>query len=583
MSTYGAIRRAVAEVPVIAHRLWLVLVLNLGGTAVQILIPVIVQQTLDRFVGAGDQVDIGGVAVAVGIGLVLAVVGGVMTRAGLVRLVRQASTGLSELRVNVFGHLLRRSVLHVESERRGALVSRVTSDVATLQEFMEWGGVMFLVNGTQVVASLTLMAVYEWRLAWIVAVGVVIYAASLLWFQRILRRRYDRVRERVADSLAVMGEAVNALPEVRAHGAEEVTMRRVEDVLERRFQAQFKAAHFGNVLFATAELFAAALTAMVIAVGLLIGPEGGVTAGVLLAFLFLVNLLVAPIQTLVEILDFAQSAASGLRRIVETLDAPIEIPQAVDAVDLPDGSLEVSFTDVGFSYRTGPEVLSDITVEIPSGGRIAIVGETGSGKTTFAKLLVRLLDPDRGVIAIGGVDLRRVAQASLRSRVAFVPQEGFLFTGTIADNVRYGDTAATDDDVMASLRELELDDWVGSFPSGIDTSVGERGSSLSAGERQLVALARAWISNPDVLVLDEATSAVDPALDVRLRRAIDRLTSGRTSITIAHRLATAEGAEQVLVFDRGRLVEKGTHRELIAAGGVYAGLYADWAAGTTTV
>jgi putative ABC transport system ATP-binding protein len=583
MSTYGAIRRAVAEVPVIAHRLWLVLVLNLGGTAVQILIPVIVQQTLDRFVGAGDQVDIGGVAVAVGIGLVLAVGGGVMTRAGLVRLVRQASTGLSELRVNVFGHLLRRSVLHVESERRGALVSRVTSDVATLQEFMEWGGVMFLVNGTQVVASLTLMAVYEWRLAWIVAVGVVIYAASLLWFQRILRRRYDRVRERVADSLAVMGEAVNALPEVRAHGAEEVTMRRVEDVLERRFQAQFKAAHFGNVLFATAELFAAALTAMVIAVGLLIGPEGGVTAGVLLAFLFLVNLLVAPIQTLVEILDFAQSAASGLRRIVETLDAPIEIPQAVDAVDLPDGWLEVSFTDVGFSYRTGPEVLSDITVEIPSGGRIAIVGETGSGKTTFAKLLVRLLDPDRGVIAIGGVDLRRVAQASLRSRVAFVPQEGFLFTGTIADNVRYGDTAATDDDVMASLRELELDDWVGSFPSGIDTSVGERGSSLSAGERQLVALARAWISNPDVLVLDEATSAVDPALDVRLRRAIDRLTSGRTSITIAHRLATAEGAEQVLVFDRGRLVEKGTHRELIAAGGVYAGLYADWAAGTTTV
>jgi putative ABC transport system ATP-binding protein len=583
MSTYGAIRRAVAEVPVIAHRLWLVLVLNLGGTAVQILIPVIVQQTLDRFVGAGDQVDIGGVAVAVGIGLVLAVVGGVMTRAGLVRLVRQASTGLSELRVNVFGHLLRRSVLHVESERRGALVSRVTSDVATLQEFMEWGGVMFLVNGTQVVASLTLMAVYEWRLAWIVAVGVVIYAASLLWFQRILRRRYDRVRERVADSLAVMGEAVNALPEVRAHGAEEVTMRRVEDVLERRFQAQFKAAHFGNVLFATAELFAAALTAMVIAVGLLIGPEGGVTAGVLLAFLFLVNLLVAPIQTLVEILDFAQSAASGLRRIVETLDAPIEIPQAVDAVDLPDGWLEVSFTDVGFSYRTGPEVLSDITVEIPSGGRIAIVGETGSGKTTFAKLLVRLLDPDRGVIAIGGVDLRRVAQASLRSRVAFVPQEGFLFTGTIADNVRYGDTGATDDDVMASLRELELDDWVGSFPSGIDTSVGERGSSLSAGERQLVALARAWISNPDVLVLDEATSAVDPALDVRLRRAIDRLTSGRTSITIAHRLATAEGAEQVLVFDRGRLVEKGTHRELIAAGGVYAGLYADWAAGTTTV
>jgi len=583
MSTWASMRRAIAEVPIIVERLWLVLVLNLGGTAVQILVPVIVQQTLDRYIGTGDRVDIGGVAAAVGLGLALAVVSGFMTRAGLVRLVRQALTGLSTLRVNVFSHLLHRSVLHVETERRGALVSRVTSDVATLQEFMEWGGVMFLVNGTQVLASLTLMAVYEWRLALVVAVGVVIYAASLLWFQRILRRRYDRVRERVADSLAIMGEAVNALPEVRAHGAEAVTMRRVGDVLERRFQAQFKAAHFGNVLFATAELFAATLTAIVIAVGLVIGPENGVSAGVLLAFLFLVNLLVAPIQTLVEILDFAQSAASGLRRIVEALDAPIEIPEAADPIELPGGSVGVSFTDIGFSYPTGPEVLSDITVDIPPGSRIAVVGETGSGKTTFAKLLVRLLDPGRGSVAIGGIDLRAVSYASLRSRVAFVPQEGFLFTGTIADNIRYGNTTATNADVAAALRELELDDWVGSFPAGIDTPVGERGSSLSAGERQLVALARAWISDPDVLVLDEATSAVDPALDVRLRRAIDHIASGRTSITIAHRLATAEGAEQVLVFDRGRLAERGTHRQLIAAGGVYAGLYRDWAAGTTTV
>ncbi|MEX1208650.1 MAG: ABC transporter ATP-binding protein [Acidimicrobiia bacterium] len=582
MSTYSAIRRAVAEVPIIVRRLWVVLLLNLGGTAVQILIPVIIQQTLDNHI-SGDQVDVGGVARWVAIGLILGVVGAVMTRFGLVRLVRQASMGLSELRVKVFSHLMRRSVLHVESDRRGALVSRVTSDVSTLQDFMEWGGVMFLVNGTQVAAALTVMAIYEWRLAAVVAAGTVVYAASLLWFQRILRRRYDRVRERVADSLAVMGEAVNALPEVRAHGAEVVTMRRVDDVLEARFRAEFKAAHFGNVLFATAELFAAALTATVVAMGLLLGPANGVSAGVLLAFLFLVNLLIGPIQTLVEILDFAQSAASGLRRIVETLDAPVEIPEAEDPVDLPTGSVGVSFRDVGFSYREGPEILSDVTVEIAPGSRIAVVGETGSGKTTFAKLLTRLLDPDRGVVAIGGVDLKQARNASLRSRVAFVPQEGFLFTGTIADNVRYGDPAASDDSVMAALRELELDDWVASFPAGIATTVGERGSSLSAGERQLVALARAWISNPDVLVLDEATSAVDPALDVRLRRAIGRLTSGRTSITIAHRLATAEGAEHVLVFDRGRLVERGTHRELMAAGGVYAGLYADWAAGTTTV
>jgi ATP-binding cassette subfamily B protein len=582
LSTYAAIRRAVAEVPIIARRLWLVLVLNLGGTAVQVLIPVIVQQTLDRYLSSAESVDVGSVAVAVAIGMVVVVVGGLMTRAGLIRLVKQASTGLSQLRVSVFSHLLRRSVLHVQAERRGALVSRVTNDLSTLQEFMEWGGVMFLVNGTQVVVAITVMALYEWRLAVIVAGGVLLYAASLLWFQKILRRRYDRVRERVADSLAVMGEAINALPEIRAHGAEAVTMTRVEDALEHRFRAEFRAAHFGNVLFSTAEVFAAALTAVVIAVGLIMGPDQGVTAGVLLAFLFLVNLLIAPVQSLVEILDFAQSAASGLRRIVDTLDAPVEIAEAADPVDLPGGPLAVSFEDVGFSYPTGAEVLSDVSVAIAPGRRVAVVGETGSGKTTFAKLLVRLLEPTRGVIRIDGIDLRDVAHASLRARVAFVPQEGFLFTGTVADNVRYGSPSATDSQVDTAFYELELDDWVATLPDGVHSPVGERGSNLSAGERQLVALVRAWISTPDLLVLDEATSAVDPALDVQLRRAISRLTSGRTSVTIAHRLATAQAADEVLVFDKGRLVQRGTHDELVGRPGVYAAMYADWATGTAT-
>ncbi len=580
LSTFAAIRRAVVEAPVIAHRLWVVLLLNLGGTASQVLIPVIVQQTLDRYLIGTERVDVGGVATAVGLGMVVVVIGGFMTRTGLVRLVKQASTGISELRVSVFAHLFRRSVLHVQTERRGALVSRVTSDLTTMQEFLEWGGVMFLINGTQVVVSLAVMAIYEWRLALIVAVGVVIYAANLMWSQRVLRRRYDRVRERVADSLAVMGEAINALPAVRAHGAERVTMDRVEGSLEQRFRAEFKAAHFGNVLFATSELFSAALTSVVIAVGLLMGPEQGITAGVLLAFLFLVNLLIAPVQTLVEILDFAQSAASGLRRVVGTLDGPIEIPEADDPVDLPSGSLGVGFENVGFKYVDGPEVLSDISMEVAAGSRVAVVGATGSGKTTFAKLLVRLLDPDRGVVRIGGVDLRDVGRKSLRARVAFVPQEGFLFSGSVADNVRYGRPGASDDEVLAACHELGLEGWLNQLSDGIDSPVGERGSSMSAGERQLVALVRAWISRPDLLLLDEATSAVDPALDVQLRGAIDRLIAGRTSMTIAHRLATAEAADDVLVFDKGRIVERGSHDRLVAAGGVYADLYADWNAGT---
>jgi putative ABC transport system ATP-binding protein len=583
MSTFSAIRRAVDEAPIMAHRLWVVLAFNMGGTAVQVLIPVIVQQTLDRYVGSTGAVDVGGVATMVGIGMGIVVVGGFMTRAGLVRLVRQASTGMSELRVLTFRHLFRRSVLHVQTERRGSLVSRVTSDVATVQEFMEWGGVMFLVNGTQVVVALAVMAVYEWRLAALVAVGIAMYAGNLLWSQKALRKRYDKVREKVADSLAVMGEAINALPAIRAHGAEVTTMVRVDDALEQRFQAQFRAAHFGNVLFSSSELFAAGLTAMVIAIGLIMGPDQGITTGVLLAFLFLVNLLIAPVQSLVEILDHAQSAASGLRRIVETLDAPVEIPEAESPVSLPEGGLDVEFTDVGFQYVDGPEILTDVNVRVAAGARIAVVGATGSGKTTFAKLLVRLLDPDRGEVRIGGVDLRQVSWASLRSRVAFVPQEGFLFTGTIADNVRYGRPEADDRQIETAFLELGLDGWLAMMPGGIHTTVGERGSSMSAGEKQLVALVRAWISRPDLLLLDEATSAVDPALDVQLRAAMDRLVRGRTSVTIAHRLATAEAADGVLVFDAGRLVAQGSHEQLVRAGGVYAALHADWETGTSVM
>ena len=462
-------------------------------------------------------------------------------------------------------------------------MSRVTSDISTVQEFTEWGGVMFVINGTQVLIALGAMAVYEWRLALLVVVAVLMYAVILLWFQRILQRNYDRVRGVVADSLAVMGEAVTALPEIRAYGVEMTMMDRVKDAFDKRFRVEFRTAAFGNLLFSTAELFAASLTAAVVAVGLILGVGGGITPGVLLAFLFLVNLLIEPVQSLVEILDFAQNAASGLRRVVEALDRPVEIAESEAPTTLPAGILGIEFSGVDFGYPSGPKVLDDVTIEIKPGQRVAVVGETGSGKTTFAKLLVRMLDPDSGVIRVGGVDLRSVAFSNLRSRVGFVPQEGFLFEGTIADNVRYGRPGAGVREVSAAFVELGLDGWVETMPAGIDTDVGSRGGNLSAGERQLVALVRAWISAPDVLVLDEATSAVDPVLDVQIRRAIDRLTAGRTSVTIAHRLATAEAADEVLVFDAGRLVERGHHLELLANDGVYAALYADWVAGTQTV
>jgi putative ABC transport system ATP-binding protein len=384
----------------------------------------------------------------------------------------------------------------------------------------------------------------------------------------------------VADSLAAVGEAISGLPVVRAYGAEDATLARVRRALDGQFRAEFRANRLGAFLFSSAELFAGLITAAVIGVGVWLGAGRGVSAGNLLAFLFLVNLLVEPVQMVVETLDLAQSAGAGVRRILGVLDTAVDVPDPVDGVDLPDGELDVDFEGVRFRYPTGPDVLSDLTVRIPDGTRVAVVGETGSGKTTFAKLVTRLLDPAEGWVIIGGVPLNRVRFASLRRRVAFVPQEGFLFDATVGDNVRYGKPEATDAEVSAAFAELGLNDWLEQLPAGLDTPVGERGGRLSVGERQLVALVRAWIADPALLVLDEATSAVDPALEVRLRRAIERLTGGRTSITVAHRLSTAEAADEVLVFERGRLVERGRHDELLAQEGAYAALHADWAAGT---
>ena len=318
------------------------------------------------------------------------------------------------------------------------------------------------------------------------------------------------------------------------------------------------------------------ITASVVAVGVVYGVSWGVSAGTLVAFLFLVTLLVEPVQMLVETINQAQSAGAGLRKVLNVLDTPVDIADPVAGVDLPDRPLDVRFENVRFRYPTGDDVLTDVTVSIAAGERAAVVGETGSGKTTFAKLATRLLDPADGEITIADTPVDQVCFASLRSRVSYVPQEGFLFDGTVADNIRYGKPGVSDDGIRMAIADLRLLDWVESLPGGISARVGERGSSLSAGERQLVAIVRAWIANPDLLVLDEATSAVDPALEVQIRRAMERLTAGRTSITVAHRLSTAEAADTVLVFDNGRLVERGSHGDLVAEDGIYADLHRDW-------
>lgn len=552
--------------------------LMLLGTAGQVVAPIVIQRLLDRHVLAEGPIDLTAVAQGGAVAAVAVLVAILSSRIAMFRLLRAAAEGLAELRVRTFRHIHDLSVLHVEAERRGTLVARVTADVEAINDFLEWGGVGMLVGAAQITLVVGVMLFYNPALAVLVTIAATLYALALLAFQRILRRAFDKVRRRNAATLAAMSEAISGLPTIRAHGAEERTLERVGRALSRQRRQEIRTWRLGATLFSSAEVFAASVTTLVIVAGILLGAGAGLTPGTLVAFLFLVTLFIEPLQMLVEVLNEAQTAAAGMRRVLEVLDEPAEIADPDDGLDLPPGRLDVRFEHVRFRYPTGPDVLHDLTVDIPAGARVAVVGETGSGKSTFVKLLVRLLDPTAGRILIGGVPLTRVRFASLRSRVAFVPQEGFLFDTTIADNVRYGAPEADDTAIEQAFEELGLRDWVESLPDGIRTPVGERGGRLSAGERQLVALVRSWIADADLLVLDEATSAVDPALEVRLRRAMERLTADRTSVTVAHRLSTAEAADEVLVFDAGRLVERGPHDELVARGGVYAGLHADWMA-----
>lgn len=582
-STASILRRALTEAPVLRHGLRVTLLLAMTGQAITVVTPIVIQQIIDTEILNPNGIAIGGVVRLSLIAFGALVAGAVVGRYALIRLIRSSSAGLSDLRTATFRRIMKQSVLHVQSERRGNLVSRVTSDISTLQEFMEWGGVGLIVGISQVSLAMIVMLAYEWRLALVAIVGVTLYLLMMRWFQRILSARYDEVRKEVGASLGVLSESISAIPVVRAYGTEGITKEKVADALQRRFRSEFKAARFGNILFSSAEVFAGALTAVLIVGGVLIGLSQDMSAGTLVAFLFLANLLIEPLQVVVETLEFAQDAASGLRRVIDALDGEIEVTEPEHPEELRPGGLSAAFRAVRYAYPDGPDVLTDVTVDIPVGARVAVVGETGSGKTTFAKLVVRLLDPSDGTVYVGGVPANNVRLAELRDRVAFVPQEGFLFDDTVANNVRYGRPEADDAEIWTAFHELGLGEWVAGLPDGLETRVGERGGNLSAGERQLVALVRAWIGSPDLLVLDEATSAVDPALDVSLRHAMMRLTEGRTSVTIAHRLSTAEGADEVLVFDEGKLVERGRHRDLVSRDGVYAGLYADWAAGTKSV
>ncbi len=583
----NAIGRGLEEAPVLRQGLgvtWLLAAVGAGG---RVVVPITIQQAIDRGIVGHDPVRLDLVAAMGCVAVVALLIAGFSQRLAVVRLGVRSERALYDLRARLIQHIHRLSLADHNEERRGALVARVTSDIETLAQFFQWGGLAWLLDGTLMLIVAGVMLAYDWILALVAFVVALPLAFVLRAVQRHLVVAYDRVRERNSEMLSSISEVVSGAETIRAYRAGGHFEGETNVTVKRRADAQIRTNVIGAFLFPSGEVFSVLTVSAVVAVGVWRGPESGLTAGAMIGFVFLTYRFLEPIAEFTEVLDQTQTAVAGLRRVLSVLDIPAGPPPPTESQALPPGRLDIDVRDVTFSYRSRAErdlsddtVLRHINLHIPAGQQVAMVGATGSGKTTLGRLIARFADPTIGEISLGGVPLKAVDNDELRHRLIVVAQEPFLFDDTIAANVRFARPGADDAAIHAVVARLDVVDWLDAMPEGLETRVGERGEQLSAGERQLVALLRAGLADPDVLLLDEATSSVDALTEVRMSRALSHLAEGRTTIAIAHRLSTAARADRVLVLHDGRLVEDGPHDELIRAGGTYSRLYDAWIAST---
>jgi ABC-type multidrug transport system fused ATPase/permease subunit len=485
---------------------------------------------------------------------------------------------LADLRYNLFRHLQRLSLGFFERNRAGVIISRLTNDVEAIDQLVTDGVTSLVQNTLTLLGTAILLFVLDWRLALATLAVIPLMSVATAIFRVRSARAYRAVRERLGLVTATLAEDIAGMRVVQAFTREQASIRNFRTVSERYRDSNMQTVVLNGLYFPFVDLLSTFALAVVLGYGGHLYFQGSVTLGTLFAFMLYVQNFFDPVQQLSQLYNTFLSATAALDKIMDVMDEKPEVLDAQRAYELPPVAGDVAFERVRFGYGDGPDVLHDLDLEVRAGTTVALVGHTGAGKSTIAKLLARFYDPRDGRITIDGHDLRDVTQASLRRQLGIVPQEGFLFAGTVTENIAFGRPDASPDEVVRAAQAVGAHDFILRLENGYETQLQERGSRLSLGQRQLIALARALLADPRILILDEATSSVDIGTERKIEEALRLLLAGRTAFIIAHRLSTIRDSELIVVLEHGRVIEQGTHDELLARRGLYTSLYGDWAA-----